>query len=575
METVTSSFNNPLRQGCELNNKYKIIKHIATKKLFNIYLANDLHFRENVWIKELFVSDLFKRCDDGTNVEVDDNLKSIYEEYIDKFNEEARITRQLNNKHIIKVNDLFSENGTVYYVMENIEGETLSQTMLRRNKPLSEPEAISYLTQILDGLSCMHGKGFWHLDITPSNILIDNTGNIKFTDFGHCKLVDNESTIIADIDHDPIELQSFDDNNIGPWTDFYSLGASLYNLLTGKRPPAASEINEATANLYHFPTSVSKKMQRLILWMMTPNIFRRPQDINEINDFLYGMTGGEINDHTFKKNLSAAGLNGIKSPETVVISSDKDLDNEDEDGLSNKTLKAMQIFIFIAILAIICYFAYKALLGNGDSPQKKEDSGIVVKKEEKTESKVDVRSDVDVLSIMSEEEEAKKNEEAKQEEALKKEETSNEALNDKSTDNIPSQSVSVNSDVTDAGSLSSNPTSSSSQENNASSADNVTTSQNSPHYDKTDNESTKNATPVSSNTSDSSPTEHNKKHYNVIVGSFSTQENANLRVSELKAQGYSATIKFNESKNLYRVIVSADETTKDKIKARYSDSWVE
>ena len=238
--TVINDMQKLLPAGSLLNGKYKILKQLSSRALGNLYLANDTKFRENVLIKELFVQNISKREEGGMEILIDESCQEIYNEYLDRFNEEARALRQISNGHIAKVTDLFSENNTSYYVMENVEGELLSQRMMRKNKPFAEAEVISYLTQMLDGLNAMHSQGFWHLDITPSSIVVDDNGHIKFLEYGHCKLVDNESTIVADTNHDPMELQALDENNIGPWTDYYSLGATLYNLLTGKRPPAAA-----------------------------------------------------------------------------------------------------------------------------------------------------------------------------------------------------------------------------------------------------------------------------------------------------------------------------------------------
>ena len=78
------------------------------------------------------------------------------------------------------------------------------------------------------------------------------------------------------------------------------------------------------------------------------------------------------------------------------------------------------------------------------------------------------------------------------------------------------------------------------------------------------------------NTNDSPQNESASPKYNVIVGSFSSQENANGRVNELKSQGYNATIRYSESNKMYRVVVAgSDESTKNKLKAKYSDAWVE
>ena len=592
--TVNNETSKMLPEGSILNGKYKILKQLSSRALGNMYLANDTKFRENVLIKELFVKNISKRSSDEKNVEVDNNCLEIYQDYIDRFNEEARALRQFNNKHIAKVTDLFSENNTAYYVMENIEGELLSKKMTRKNKTLGESEAISYLTQMLDGLNAMHSQGFWHLDITPSNIIVDDNGNVKFLEFGHCKLVDNESTIIADINHDPMELQALDENNIGPWTDYYSLGATLYNLLTGKRPPAAAEINEATTNLYHFPTSVSKKMQRLILWMMTPNIFRRPQDSNEINDFLYGITGTSSNDKTFQKNLNNASHSQTKKTNKkkyVSESTNDDTDSDDEeDGLSNKTLKAMQIFIFLAILGILGYFAYKALFGTDSKKNQSAKNSVTIKKEEaKNESKVDTRTGIDVLSINNEnEEEEKKKEEAKKEEEARKLEELKKEEDKLLKEKDPQSSTGPNSEKTEdkkpeVSKAESNQDNNSKPANSQQSetANQQTTDNSKPdsqtqNQEKQSQEQSKPTNQSNSANNEASSNETTKKKYNVIVGSFSSQENANSRIEELKARGFNATVKHSESNNMYRVIVvNADENTKEQLKARYSDAWVE
>ena len=602
--TVNTETPKMLSEGVVLNGKYKILKQLSNRALGNIYLANDTKFRENVLIKELFVQNISNRSSDDVSVDVDDTCKDIYNEYIDRFNEEARLLRQLDNEHIAKVTDLFSENNTCYYVMENIEGELLSNKMMRRNKSLTESETLSYLTQMLDGLNAMHSHGFWHLDITPSNIIVDDNGHIMFLEFGHCKLVDNESTIVADTNHDPMELQALDENNIGPWTDYYSLGATLYNLLTGKRPPAAAEVNEATTNLYHFPTSVSKKMQRLVLWMMTPNIFRRPQDINEINDFLYGITGANSNDKTFQKNLSVANpplsKGNKKKPLTVggaVNDSDTDeTEEEDEDGLSNKTLKAMQIFIFLAIIGLLGYFAYKALFSLDGSQKHTAKNSMTIKKEEsKTASNVDNRSEVDVLSITNEEEEAKKKEEEKKKLEEKKEEERKLAESkvseeekkkedkNKTENKTENKEKTEENNTTDSKSESKNENNNSSIQTQTSDAESVNSREDRKNdtpilnQDKTSQEQTKPSSKNDKTNANNIPqNEPASPKYNVIVGSFGSQENANNRVSELKSQGYNATIRYSESNKMYRVVVlGSDESTKDKLKAKYSDAWVE
>ena len=432
-----------LSNGTILNGHYKIDRHYATWRQVNIYIATDTKFREQVYVKELFIEGISVRSDDGQSILVSPEFERLYGEYQSNFNEEAVTLRQLDNPHILHVTDLFQSNNTSYYVMEYVDGELLSDKMLRHNKPLSESSTISHLTQLLDALKSMHTQCFWHLDITPSNILVDNDGICKFIEFGHYKLVDDESTIAINQSHlDPQELEHHDLQNIGPWTDFYSLGSTLYNLLTGKRPPLSTELNEATSDLYSFPTSVSKKMQRLVLWMMTPNIFRRPQDVGEVNEFLYGMNSTNIQDKHFQQTLNSASSISPKS------SNRQDDDDEDDDGFGSKTLKGMQIFIFVIALGLLGYLAY-TLFTKDKSSSNDENSNTLTLVKEEDESKVNVdtmaRESVDVLNIGLEET-AKKEEkesdpkstESKQEESIA---SSPETKSDNNVNSTPSDST--------------------------------------------------------------------------------------------------------------------------------------
>lgn len=537
-----------------LNERYKIIKHLYTRKYSNLYLATDTKFRENVYVRELFVHNLFERADDGKNIDLSKVDSGIHEEYMSKFDEEARFLRQHPNKCTIPVTDMFHENNTSYYVMEYVEGELLSNKMIRHNQPLSESAVTSILGDLLVGISEMHSQGFWHLDLTPSNMLIDTNGKVKIMDYGCCKLVNDENTISTSQNYDPKELQLKDVNNIGPWTDFYILGATVYNLLTGKRPPLASEVNETTSELYHFPTSVSKKMQRLVLWMMTPNIFRRPQDVGEISDFLVGMQ-----ESSFKGNHSVPkGEDTIipaSAPHMSVDNEDMETDDDDDEaGLSNKTLKAMQIFIFAAICAVVGYFAYKAIFG-GDSKEKSDDKNEMNIKKEKTENEnlVDsTRTEADIFTPLEDEkkeekadstsqktEEKAEPEKEKEDKEEKSDEKQEPEIKNEGGENVENTSGQTPEASPESKDVNSQPSDKPSQQDNGSETDN--------------------------------------KPQNVIVGFFENQDNANNRLNELKADGLNGTIITTD--NGYRVVISAPNSAKakeylDKVKSKYSDAYI-
>lgn len=562
MDTQTKETSILLPIGTKLNGKYTIIKHLTSRQFCNIYIANNSKLRENVLIKELFIKNISQRANDSLLIEVDNKFDKIYSDYLDKFNEEARCLRQINNPHVIHIVDLFSENNTCYYVMDYVEGEFLSNKMTRRNDVFSESETISYLTQMLDGLNSMHTQGVWHLDITPSNTIVDNNGQIIFMEFGHCKLVDNESTIISTTNHDPIELQSLDTNNIGPWTDFFQLGATLYNVLSGKIPPSSSDINEVTTSLYKFPTNVSKKTQRLILWMMTPNIFRRPQDIGEIKDFLYGTQAisQQQNENSNKDSRK---------------SKIKKTDDEDSDGLGNKTLKAMQIFIFLSVLLLLGFLAYKFFYNEEKEEQEEKNSVNLVKEkpEENLNSQVSDKpeSGNNTISLADSINKTKENNTS---ESLSDERNDKEADNNiKTEDILPEITDNNNNVLTTSESVNQDKNTAS---ENASSQSEKPQTEDVPKPKVETNQTQNSNAPSDQKQSVQTTSESNPQKFNVVVGSFGTKENADVRVNELKSKGFNATVKYMDSNKMYRVIITnVDEHTKNRIKESYVDAWSE
>ena len=136
-----------------LNGKYRIEAYLASGGFGNTYVATDLAFDERVAVKELFVKGI---C--GRNASTGEVCVSLSENRIsfdahrEKFRKEARRIRKLNSRHVVKVRDLFDDNDTSYYVMDFIDGESLSARLHREQRPLTEAEVCSLLPQVLDGL---------------------------------------------------------------------------------------------------------------------------------------------------------------------------------------------------------------------------------------------------------------------------------------------------------------------------------------------------------------------------------------------------------------------------------------
>lgn len=121
--------------------------------------------------------------------------------------------------------------------------------------------------------------------------MIDHTGNAKLIDFGASKQVEGNRTLSTSSflsftpSYAPLELVDQNRKCFGPWTDFYALGATLYKLLTLQKPPSATEQLETQTRL-DFPPTISPQMQKLIEWMMNSRRDERPQNVEEIREYL-------------------------------------------------------------------------------------------------------------------------------------------------------------------------------------------------------------------------------------------------------------------------------------------------
>lgn len=271
--------------------KYRIDGFLSSGGFGNTYVATNMEFGEQVAIKEFFISGTSKRGDGKNIVFEDDNDLEQFKRQSRTFRKEAHRLRQLHNDHIVSVYNLFEENGTIYYEMDFIKGESLDEHLKRTEKPFNEDEILSILDQMLDALSAVHAQGLLHLDIKPSNIMIDHTGNAKLIDFGASKQVEGNRTLstssilLCTPGYAPLELVDQNRKCFGPWTDLYALGATLYKLLTLQKPPSATERLENLTRL-DFPPTISPQMQKLIEWMMSSRRDERPQNVEEVRAYL-------------------------------------------------------------------------------------------------------------------------------------------------------------------------------------------------------------------------------------------------------------------------------------------------
>ena len=278
--------------------QYRIERILGQGGFGNTYVGINTAFEEKIAIKEFFMQGINDR-DDATGiitVSLEMN-KPQFEEQREKFKKEARRLRKLKDEHIVNVHDLFEENGTAYYVMDYVDGENLAERLRRTDKPMTEQEVREIFPQILDALKTIHDAGIWHLDLKPANIMMDKNGCVKLIDFGASKQLNAQkggattSTAISYTNgYAPREQMEQNYDKFGPWTDIYALGATLYNLLSNKRPPLPSDIDDDESADKHqslpFPDGISDEMKKLVLQLMHTNRKNRPQSVSEVMPLL-------------------------------------------------------------------------------------------------------------------------------------------------------------------------------------------------------------------------------------------------------------------------------------------------
>ncbi len=233
-------------------------------------------------IKEFFMKDVCNRNEDSNIVSVPSvGSKELVERFKQKFIKEAHSISKLKHPHIVKVVDVFEENGTAYYVMEYHNGGSLGD-LVKDGNPLSESDAVRYITQIADAVGYIHKQKVNHLDIKPGNILLDGKANGILIGFGLSKQYDEKGSTPVGISHGYAPMEQYNPGGVStftPQSDIYSLGATLYKLVTGTTPPQANEIfNDGLPTL---PAHLSDGVKRAIEQSLKPRKIDRPATAEE------------------------------------------------------------------------------------------------------------------------------------------------------------------------------------------------------------------------------------------------------------------------------------------------------
>ncbi len=228
----------------ELTNGYLLhwyaIQSVIGRGGFGItYLAHDNNLDRSVAIKEFMPEDFAMRSSNSKVLPKQGKKEKLYKWGLRRFVDEARTLAKFNHPNIIRVLSVFEENNTAYMVMEYAQGKDLS-FVYKKNERFTEEKFLDTFIPIMDGLALVHDAGFIHRDIKPANIYLCDNNSPLLLDFGSARqsMSDDSKalTSLVTFGYAPFEQYNEGTGKEGPWTDIYSLGASIYMGITGKKP---------------------------------------------------------------------------------------------------------------------------------------------------------------------------------------------------------------------------------------------------------------------------------------------------------------------------------------------------
>lgn len=345
-------------------------------------------------IKEYFDKKCCYRGCDG-KVELTDESEKP-QEIRDNFRAEAECLNNLkHHRNIVQVNEVFAENGTFYYVMEFLKGETLRQHVAGK---LSEKEALKYIADIADALDYLHSEYINHLDVKPDNIMVVGDGDdmrAVLIDFGLSKHFNKngkpkgkQGYYGASNGYAPKEQYDGIDE-FSPKADVYALAATLFFLLTGEDPCSGKEITPKYI-WTHLPDNVSKKTGEALVNAMNEDKDGRTKSIEE-----------------FRHNLLGEKINKSKGVPTDKITPKKKVqqlnDNEQSNDDDRDEFLKMLVYGIIAAAVVICFVLIQRFIPTNTPVQKEtpvsdttmtDKENADVKSEELVKQEKDVKEDM-------------------------------------------------------------------------------------------------------------------------------------------------------------------------------------
>lgn len=282
-----------LPQGYTLH-EYRIDNVLGQGGFGITYLATDVHLNAKVAVKEYLPEYFACRNSDKTVAPRRSEDREVYQQGLDSFLVEARTLATFRHPNIVRVARFFESNETAYMVLEYERGLSLREWWKQQTVPLPEQDLLALLNPLLEGLMLVHSAGFLHRDIKPDNIYVRNEdGSLVLLDFGAARQTssgEERGDCVVTPGYAPCE--QYGEGEQGPWTDIYALGATLYWMVAGVKPPPAPDRRDEKeimlSALELGEGRYSRQFLSAIDWALQTEAVNRPQNIGEFRKVLFG-----------------------------------------------------------------------------------------------------------------------------------------------------------------------------------------------------------------------------------------------------------------------------------------------